>query len=150
MKQLILTLAVIMSMALVPRGERTTDNLERTGNPELSERTSADTLWAMAEAFAWVESKGNHMAYNEKEDAVGLLQIRPIMVREANRLLGEEAFTLADRWEPLESIDIFCTIMEHKNPKLDIDRAIDIWNPRCPAAYRNAVKAEYQDAINNL
>ena len=57
---------------------------------------------------------------------------------------------LANRWEPIESIDIFCTVMEHHNPKLDIDRAIDIWNPRCPAAYRNAVKAEYQDAINNL
>ena len=150
MKQLILTLAVIMSMALVPRGEMTTDNLERTDNPELSERTAADTLWAMAEAFAWVESKGDHMAYNEKEDAVGLLQIRPIMVREANRLLGEEAFTLADRWEPLESIDIFCTVMEHLNPTLDIDKAIDIWNPRCPTAYRLAVKAEYQDAIKNL
>lgn len=147
MKQIIITIAVIMSIAFVPRGEKTTDIPERQDVPEVSEPTAADTLWTMAEAFAWVESRGDHMAYNEKEDAVGLLQIRPIMVREANRLLGEEAFILADRWEPLESIDIFCTVMEHLNPTLDIDRAIDIWNPRCPTAYRQSVKQEFAKAL---
>ena len=151
MKQLLIILAVIMSFVSSQRYEKPAE-LPQTDTIIVEQPvfTYNDTLWAMAEAFAWVESKGDHMAYNEREDAVGLLQIRPIMVREANRLLGEEAFTLADRWEPLESIDIFCTVMEHLNPTLDIDRAIDIWNPRCPAAYRNAVKAEYQDAINNL
>lgn len=149
MRQALVTLALLLLTAMMPSG-RNTPTADADTTATVTAPTAADTLWAMAEAFAWVESKGDHMAYNEREDAVGLLQIRPIMVREANRLLGEEAFTLADRWEPLESIDIFCTIVEHKNPKLDIDRAIDIWNPRCPAAYRNAVKAEYQDAINNL
>ena len=149
MRQALVTLALLLLTAMMPSG-RNTPTADADTTATVAAPTAADTLWAMAEAFAWVESRGDHMAYNEKEDAVGLLQIRPIMVREANRLLGEEAFTLADRWEPLESIDIFCTIMEHKNPKLDIDRAIDIWNPRCPTAYRNAVKAEYQDAINNL
>ena len=134
MKTLIIIIAMLLHTLAAPA----------QGKPD------QDPVEAMAYAFAMVESNGNHQAYNPKENAVGLLQIRPIMVREANRLLGEEAFTLADRWEPLESIDIFCTVMEHPNPKLDIDRAIDIWNPRCPAAYRNAVKAEYQDAINNL
>ena len=34
-----------------------------------------------------VESNFVSMAYNAKENAVGVLQIRPIMVREVNRLL---------------------------------------------------------------
>ena len=149
MRQALVTLALLLLTAMMP-SVNGTPAADADTTATVAAPTAADTLWAMAEAFAWVESKGDNMAYNEREDAVGLLQIRPIMVREANRLLGEEAFTLADRWEPLESIDIFCTVMEHHNPKLDIDRTIDIWNPRCPAAYRNAVKAEYQDAINNL
>jgi len=38
-------------------------------------------------ALTSVESNGNPEAYNAKEDAVGVLQIRPIMVEEVNRIL---------------------------------------------------------------
>ena len=109
-----------------------------------------DPLEAMAYAFAMVESKGNQQAYNARENAVGLLQIRPIMVREANRIAGEDIYTLDDRWDAEVSIDIFRTIMERHNPANDIDRAIDIWNPRCGDRYRNAVKAEYEKAKGEL
>ena len=109
-----------------------------------------DPVEAMAYAFAMVESKGNQQAYNARENAVGLLQIRPIMVREANRIAGEDIYTLDDRWDAEVSIDIFRTIMERHNPANDIDRAIDIWNPRCGDRYRNAVKAEYEKAKGEL
>lgn len=148
MKPGLITLTLLLLTVTVPSGKDTPTTT--TDTTAVEQPTAADTLWAMAEAFAWVESRGDHMAYNEKEDAVGLLQIRPIMVREANRLLGEEAFTMADRWEPMESIDIFCTVMEHLNPTLDIDKAIDIWNPRCPESYREAVKQEYKKAKGEL
>ena len=146
MKQLVLIVSAVL-MLLCSNSIENSKAMPVSDTTPVTELTANDTLFAMAEAFAWVESRGNHMAYNEKEDAVGLLQIRPIMVREANRLLGEEAFTLADRWEPIESIDIFCTVIEHHNPKLDIDRAIDIWNPRCPASYRQSVKQEFSKAL---
>ena len=125
MKQALITIVLLLLTATAP--SRKVEHTEPMADSVAVEETyTMDTLEAMAYAFAWVESRGNHMAYNEREDAVGLLQIRPIMVREANRLLGEEAFTLADRWEPIESIDIFCTVMEYHNPQLDIDRAMDI------------------------
>ena len=146
MKQLVLIVPAVL-MLLCSNSIENSKAMPVSDTTPVTELTANDTLFAMAEAFAWVESRGNHMAYNEKEDAVGLLQIRPIMVREANRLIGEDAFTLADRWEPMESIDIFCTVMEHHNPKLDIDRAIDIWNPRCPASYRQSVKQEFAKAL---
>ena len=64
-----------------------------------------------------VESNFDSMAYNEKENAAGVLQIRPIMVREVNRLLGEDKYTLKDRWSKAKSIEMFNVIRSHtKNP----------------------------------
>ena len=64
-----------------------------------------------------VESNFDTMAYNEKENAAGVLQIRPIMVREVNRLLGQDKYTLKDRWSKAKSIEMFNVIRSHtKNP----------------------------------
>ena len=57
-----------------------------------------------------VESNFDTMAYNSKENAAGVLQIRPIMVREVNRLLGEDKYTLKDRWNKAKSIEMFNVI----------------------------------------
>lgn len=58
-----------------------------------------------------VESSGNDSAHNLSEDAVGCLQIRPIMVREVNRLLkrrgDDRVYTLQDRWNRQKSIEMF-------------------------------------------
>tara|TARA_R110000764_G_scaffold153968_1_gene241898 strand:- start:203 stop:742 length:540 start_codon:yes stop_codon:yes gene_type:complete len=68
------------------------------------------------EAVIYVESRGDINAYNETEEAVGCLQIRPIMLREVNRVLkrdrSELRFTLEDRWDREKSIDIFHIIAE--------------------------------------
>ena len=42
----------------------------------------------LVEALIWVESRGNDSAFHKGENAVGCLQIRPIMVKEVNRVLG--------------------------------------------------------------
>ena len=60
-----------------------------------------------------VESNFDTMAYNEKENAAGVLQIRPIMVREVNRLLGKDKYTLKDRWNKAKSIEMFNVIRSH-------------------------------------
>lgn len=96
-------------------------------------------LSRLAHAFAVVESNDNPKAYNKKENAVGWLQIRPCMVREANRIIGEDIYTLSDRWDSITSIAIFHTVMMEKNPSLDIDKAIEIWNPNASPAYRHSI-----------
>lgn len=62
-------------------------------------------------AIIQVESSGDDSAYNKSEDAVGCLQIRPIMVREVNRLLkkrkSSKQYTLLDRWSRGKSIEMF-------------------------------------------
>jgi len=61
-------------------------------------------------AMIQVESRDNDSAYCAKEDAVGCLQIRPIMVDEVNRIcqiLGiKKTYSLQDRWSRSESIQM--------------------------------------------
>jgi len=93
----------------------------------------------LAHAFAVVESNDNPHAYNKKENAVGLLQIRPCMVADANRIIGEDIYTLSDRWDSITSIAIFHTVMMEKNPSLDVNKAIEIWNPNATSTYRQSI-----------
>ena len=70
-------------------------------------------------AIMAVESNFDSMAYNAKENAAGVLQIRPIMVREVNRLLGEDKYTLKDRWNKAKSIEMFNVIRSHTKNATD-------------------------------
>lgn len=45
-----------------------------------------------------VESDGNQYAIGDNGRAVGCLQIWPIMVKECNRILGRNEFTIKDRF----------------------------------------------------
>ena len=74
-----------------------------------------------------VESNFDSMAYNSKENAAGVLQIRPIMVREVNRLLGEDKYTLKDRWNKAKSIEMFNVIRSHLKGATDEEIA-RTWN----------------------
>jgi len=78
-------------------------------------------------AIIQVESGGDTLAYNAKENAVGCLQIRPIMVREVNRLLGEDKYTLKDRWNKAKSIEMFNVIRSHLKGATDEEIA-RTWN----------------------
>jgi len=67
--------------------------------PRVIHQSSISTL---VDALIMVESSGNPNAYCKKEKAVGCLQIRPIMLREVNRILRKQKstkrFSLEDRW----------------------------------------------------
>ena len=78
-------------------------------------------------AIIQVESGGDTLAYNSKEDAVGCLQIRPIMVREVNRLVGKDSFTLSDRWSEAKSIQMFNVLRSHLKGATDEEIA-RTWN----------------------
>ena len=82
---------------------------------------------SLIDAIIHVESRGDSMAYNAKEDAVGVLQIRPIMMREVNRLLKENKYTLADRWSKSKSIEMFNVIKAHTTNPTN-ERLARNWN----------------------
>lgn len=78
-------------------------------------------------AIIQVESGGDTLAYNSKEDAVGCLQIRPIMVREVNRLVGKDSFTLYDRWSKAKSIQMF-NILRSNIKEASNEKIARVWN----------------------
>jgi len=69
----------------------------------------------LVSALIFVESRGNDSAVGDRHlvgnEAIGALQIRPIMVREVNRILkiqkSNKRFTLKDRFERDKSIEMF-------------------------------------------
>ena len=67
-------------------------------------------------------------AYNSKEEAVGLLQIRPIMYTHLNKELKLCNFKLADRWDGEKSIQMFIVFQDYYNPKWQIEKASRDWN----------------------
>lgn len=102
-----------------------------------------DTIFAMADAFAMQESRMTEDAVSPCGKYVGCLQISEIMVREANRILGEELYSYSDRYDADCSYGMFKAVMEHHNPTLNIDKAVDIWNGKAPKTYRENVKNHY-------
>jgi len=83
-------------------------------------------------ALIYVESRGNDSAYNDSENAAGCLQIRPIMVREVNRILKktgrEERFDLDDRWDRDKSLNMFHIWREYHHPNSTDEVIARNWN----------------------
>ena len=79
-----------------------------------------------------VESEGNPNAFAKGENAAGILQIRPIMVNEVNRLLhktkSEEFYTLDDRWDEVKSIEMFYVIYNYYHKESTYEKIARCWN----------------------
>jgi len=78
-------------------------------------------------AVSYVESRGNSLAYNEKEIARGHLQIRPVMKRHVNQISNSN-YTASDCFNYDKSIEMFRLVMDRHNPGYDIRTACRIWN----------------------
>lgn len=81
----------------------------------------------LIESVIITESGGNPKAVGKAND-VGCMQIRPIYVREVNRILKEERYVLDDRYDPMKSLEMFHIIQDHYNPGRDIHKAIKLHN----------------------
>jgi hypothetical protein len=70
-------------------------------------------------AIMQVESRGNDNAYRASEDAVGVLQIRRVMVDDVNRILARQGsiqrYTYEDRWNRIKSIEMFNIFCDYYN-----------------------------------
>ena len=99
---LVLGLAIIPTKQeiLLPLPTHSTPYIHIPSPPRVLHHKPTITL---VDALILVESSGNPRAYNKKERACGCLQIRPIMLREVNRILRKQKstkrFSLEDRWD---------------------------------------------------
>jgi len=63
--------------------------------------------------LAQVESNNDPHAVGDGGQAVGLLQIHPVMVRDVNRILGTKRYTLKDRLSPRRSGEMAVVYLSH-------------------------------------
>lgn len=100
-------------------------------------------------AIIQVESKGNANA--RSKDCVGILQIRPILVRDVNEYLkmkgSNKRFKMNDRLNAEKSKEMFILYQERYNPKNNVEKAIRLWNggygyskAKTENYYRNVMK----------
>ena len=99
-------------------------------------------------AIIQVESGGDRLSHNIKEDAVGILQIRPIMVAEVNRLVGKDSFTLSDRWSVYKSIAMFNVIRSHTHNPTN-EKLARNWNGGWKG-YKKQSTIKYWDKVRKL
>ena len=105
---------------------------------------SADEEWELfTEAIIWKESRGDEKAVGDNGHAVGVLQIWPIMVKEANRICKlkkiNKEYTENDRYSREKSIEMFNVVQGYHNKERDFQKALDIWNENHPASYKTKI-----------
>ena len=79
-------------------------------------------------AIMWQESKANPNPKYSDGKSEGILQITPIYVKEANRILGKNKYTLHDRRNPLKSHEMFLVVQNYHNPEKDVKKAVKLHN----------------------
>jgi hypothetical protein len=87
-----------------------------------------ETIWR---AVCQVESANDPLAYNKKENAVGVAQIRQIRIKDFNRRTGKN-YKLKEMFCPVKSKEVFLYYAEKiKEP----DKIIKDWNGSGKATY---------------
>jgi hypothetical protein len=107
-------------------------------------------LEPLVSALIYVESRGIDSAYCKSEDAVGCLQIRPIMVKEINRILkiqkNPQRYELKDRWDRKKSLEMFYIWKDFHHPNSTNERIARNWNGG-PKGYQKQSTLKYWKKI---
>jgi len=104
----------------------------------------------LIEALIQVESRGQDSAIGDKHlvgnEAVGALQIRPIMVREVNRILkikkSDKRFKLSDRFSREKTIEMFLIWKDYHHPDGGFETIARNWNGG-PRGYKSPRTEKY-------
>ena len=133
---------IFISAALICANVMAAMSSEPQGNVE-----KYDGWEKVINAIIQVESKGDPNAYNKNGDCCGILQIRPVLVKDVNRILGYEKYSLQDRFDPEKSKEMFVIIQRNYNKKKDVNLAIRMWNVGTVAIYDKNKGAQYYDKV---
>ena len=104
------------------------DGTHRITDSEIVKDSIADLITAII----YVESRGDTLAINRKSNAVGCMQIRPIMVKDVNRILlksdSEITYSLRDRYSKVKSIEMFNIWRCYYHNKSSLEKISRCWN----------------------
>jgi hypothetical protein len=108
----------------------------------------------LVSALILVESRGNDSAIGDRHivggEAVGALQIRPVMVREVNRILkiqkSDKRFKLKDRFDREKTLEMFHIWKNFHHKDSDFEKIARNWNGG-PKGYRNPRTEKYWNKV---
>lgn len=127
---------------------------------EFSKSNKMLELDDLTKAMIFVESRGDSMAVGDthlRQPSIGVLQIRPIMVEEINRIskkegLGKE-FSMSDRYSRTKSIEMFNIWRNYHHSDNNYEAIARTWNGG-PNGLRNSRTLDYWNKVsrelNNL
>ena len=114
-----------------------------------------DNREELIEAMAFVESRGNPSVVGDIDlgsPSVGLLQIRPIMVREVNRILKKQGldkkFKYSDRSSGDKSIEMFNIWADAYHLNSSFEKMARNWNGG-PKGYKKTATSHYWKKVQN-
>ena len=110
---------------------------------------STDTWPIFIDALIWVESRGDDNAVGKNDDG-GCLQITPVYIAEANRIIGTAGYyKIKDRFCREKSIEIFSVVNAFHNPEKNMTKALRLHNPRAGVDYHDKVMSKFNELIDN-
>jgi len=151
MKKIALPLLVILAPVFVSNSDSfdvpTTEIKVELKAKEIKPIIDEDDL---IDALIQVESRGNDSAVGDRHlvgnEAIGALQIRPIMVREVNRILkikkSEKRFKMSDRWDREKTIEMFLIWKDFHHSNDDFETIARNWNGG-PKGFKNPRTKKY-------
>jgi hypothetical protein len=114
-----------------------------------------DSIDNLVNALIYVESRGKDDAIGDthlNKPSIGVLQIRPIMVREVNRILKHQTslkrFKLKDRFSREKSNEMFKVWKNHHHPNSELEMIARNWNGG-PKGYRHQRTLPYWVKVQN-
>lgn len=97
--------------------------------------TSPNPINNLVNALIYVESRGIDNAIGDKhlgKPSIGVLQIRPIMVQEVNRILkrikSKTRYNLKDRFSRIKSIEMFMIWKNYHHKFSNYEKIARCWN----------------------
>lgn len=94
-----------------------------------------DSIDKLIDAIIHVESRNLDSAVNRRSNAVGCMQIRPIMVEDVNRILRKKQFPLEydlhDRYKRDKSLQMFYIWKSYYHRSSNLETIARCWNGGC-------------------
>lgn len=98
---------------------------------------------AFLQAVIQRESSGNPNAIGDEGTSIGILQIQPSMIDEANRIVGKNIFKDEHRTNTTISKTIWFVVQNARNPEYNHQLAYQIWNPNHPNKWFRDIQNTY-------
>ena len=105
-----------------------------------------EDLKLLLDSIALVESDNQSAAVGDGGAAVGMYQLHPLYVKDVNRILGKERFTLKDRLSPVKSRLMVTIYLRHYGRGHTLLEMARIHNGG-PQGFRRAATLKYAEKI---